>query len=353
MTAKKFVWTTLIFAALLLLIGGGIVAVADPFYHYHKPWGSMPAVLYNEVYQTPGVAKNFTYDSAIVGSSMTENFRVSWFDEDLDWNTVKLSYEGACSDDLRAILEAVFSGSREVKNIVLAVDDYQFLSDSGSQATERPEYLYNDKLLDDVNYLWNRDALKASLERIWDGINRRAGNIDDAYNFSGKYEFSKARVLEDARPFRENSKANPPEKKVQKDAYLQICKENMEHILPFMREHKETEFIVVFSPYSIMNWEKKLLAGTLEAQLFTDGYMIEQFLSLENVRVFYFQDEYEMITNLDMYMDTCHYVEEYNRYIEQCIKKGKNEVTVDNYKNRLESMYRIVTEYDFEGIWGE
>lgn len=353
MSAKKFVWISFLGILFLLMLGGGIVFVADPFYHYHKPWAGMPVVLYNEIYQTPGVAKNFAYDSAIVGSSMTENFRASWFDEDFGWDTVKLSYEGACSDDLSAILEMVFAGEREVKNIVLAIDDYQFLSDSTSQAIERPEYLYNQRLLDDVNYLWNKDALKASLERLWDGIKRRSEEVDSAFNFSEKYEFSKERVLTDARPFRENILANPPETTTKKDAYLQICMENMDNIVPFLEEHKETEFFVVFSPYSIMNWEKKLLAGTLEAQLFTDSYIIEQLLLLENVHVFYFQDEYEMITNLDMYMDTCHYREEYNHYIEQCIKSGKNEVTMENYKERIDNMYRIVTEYNFEAVWGE
>ena len=125
----------------------------------------------------------------------------------------------------------------------------------------------------------------------------------------------------------------------------------MENLVPFVETHPETEFIVVFSPYSIMNWEKKVLAGTLKAQLRADAYVIGEFLSYENVRVFYFQDEYEMITDLDRYMETCHYKEEYNHYIEQCIRDGKNEVTEENYRERIENMYRIVSGYDFESVW--
>ena len=127
----------------------------------------------------------------------------------------------------------------------------------------------------------------------------------------------------------------------------------MENILPFVEEHLETEFIVFFSPYSILNWEKKLLAGTLKAQLNVDAYVIRKFLSYDNVRVFYFQDEYEMITDLEQYMDTCHYKEEYNHYIEQCIKSGKNEVTLEDYKERIKRMYEIVSMYDYESVWEE
>ena len=170
MSCRKFVWANLIGILSLLFVGAAIVFAVDPFYHYHKPWFNLPVVLYNEVYQTPGVAEHFEYDSAIVGSSMTENFHASWFDEDFGWNTGKLCYEGAGTDDLKAILKKVFEGGRQVKNIVLAVDDYQMISDSSAVAIERPEYLYNENPLDDVNYLFNRDALKAAFQRVGDGI---------------------------------------------------------------------------------------------------------------------------------------------------------------------------------------
>lgn len=351
MSCKKFVWITVIGILSLLFLGGLTVFLVDPFYHYHKPWFGIPTILYNEIYQTPGVAKNFDYDSAIVGSSMTENFRVSWFDEDFSWKTVKLSYEGAGTDDLKAILEKVFEGERQVDNVVLAVDDYQFLAGSSTKAIDRPEYLYNGISLDDVNYLFNKDALKAAVERIADCFAGRKDNVDEAYNFSDRFVFSKEQVLKDAAPFRENIKNNPPSEKTAEDAYIPQCRENLDNLLPIIEEHKETQFFVVFSPYSIMNWEKKLLAGTLEAQLYTDAYVIEEFLSYENVRVFYFQDEYEKITDLDRYMDTCHYTEEYNHYIEQCILHGENEVTEENYRERLENMYEIVVSYNYEEVW--
>lgn len=351
MSGRKFVWVSFTGILSLLFLGGMVIFIADPFYHYHKPWLGMPIVLYNEVYQTAGVAENFEYDSAIVGSSMTENFRASWFDEDFGWNTVKLSYEGAGTDDLKAIMTEVFENDRQVKNVVLAVDDYQMVSDSSLTAIDRPEYLYNDNIFDDVNYLFNKDAFKASLERIADGITGKKEDVDSAYNFSSKYEFSKEQVLKDAAPFRENIKANPPEEKAAEDTYLQQCKDNLENLLPFIEENPDTNFMIVFSPYSIMNWEKKVLAGTLEAQLYVDAYTIEQFLNYENVRVFYFQDEYDMITDLDQYMDTCHYTEEYNHYIEQCLKSGKNEVTKENYGERLKNMYEIAVSYDYDAVW--
>ncbi len=351
MSCKKFVKITLSGVISLLFLGAMVVFLVDPFYHYHKAWFGMPVVLYNEVYQTPGVANQFEYDSVIVGSSVTENFRVSWFDEDFDWNTVKLSYEGAEMDDIKAILTEVFESDNEVKNVVLAVDPYQLFHEVGVQAIDRPDYLYNDFLLDDVNYLFNKDAFKASLERIWDAVSGKEVDLDDAYNFSQKYEFSEQQVLKDAAPFKQAMTDNPITEKEDMRAYEEQCQRNLEVLRPYIEGNPDTQFIVIYSPYSIMNWEKKVLAGTLEAQLYVDAYSIRWFLEQDNVRVFYFQDEYEMITDLDKYMDTCHYVEEYNHYIEQCILTGKNEVTKESYAQRIENMYNIVNSYDFEAVW--
>ena len=52
-------------------------------------------------------------------------------------------------------------------------------------------------------------------------------------------------------------------------------------------------------------------------------------------------------------MDTSHYKEEYNHYIEQCMKNGKNELTEENYRERIEKMYEIVSGYDYESVWEE
>ena len=57
----------------------GLVAFVDPFYHYHDATKGFEANMDNAIYQTPGAADHFTYDSVIVGSSMTENFHESWF----------------------------------------------------------------------------------------------------------------------------------------------------------------------------------------------------------------------------------------------------------------------------------
>ena len=61
-------------------IAGGLIGMAvlifcvDPFYHYHDAWFGLPVVLENAVYQTCGAARNFSYDSVIVGFTTARCF---------------------------------------------------------------------------------------------------------------------------------------------------------------------------------------------------------------------------------------------------------------------------------------
>ena len=138
---------------------GCFVLVVDPFYQYHAPWLNIPVVLEDAVYQTAGAARNLEYDSAIVGTSMTENFHTSWFDEEMGWNTMKLSYSGARSNDLNAILEQISCREECLNHVVLDINEYQLTSEKWIQYVDRPEYLYDSKWINDYKYLfftgWN------------------------------------------------------------------------------------------------------------------------------------------------------------------------------------------------------
>ncbi|MCF0186610.1 MAG: hypothetical protein HUJ98_09020 [Bacteroidaceae bacterium] len=101
---KQFIVTTL---GLLMFIAAFVVVV-DPFYHYHQPWFGLKPYFYEEVYQTPGIIRNWEFDSVLLGTSMTENFKASWFKEH-GCNTVKLSYSGGRTKDFNTILKEIYA----------------------------------------------------------------------------------------------------------------------------------------------------------------------------------------------------------------------------------------------------
>lgn len=63
---------------------------------------------------------------------------------ELGWDTLKLSYSGARTDDLKAILEQIYSREESLQNIVIDVNTYQLTVPAWTAYVARPEYLYND-----------------------------------------------------------------------------------------------------------------------------------------------------------------------------------------------------------------
>lgn len=324
--------------------------VLDPFFQYHVPCLGMPVILENAVYQTPGAARNLEYTDVIVGTSMTENFHTSWFDEELGWNTVKLSYSGARSSDLHAIFTSIFSRDEPVEHVFMDMNDYQLTSPSWTAYVERPEYLYDTRLSNDYLYIYNKDVLVDGWERVLDGIEGVGSNIDEAYTWEDETLFGAELALNSARDTRQalltaSEDATPLEQK------LEICQENLDNIIPFIEQNPDTEFIVYFPPYSMLYWEQIVLQGNLEDMIEIYRYAISVFLQYENVSVYYFQHEEEIITELENYRDTCHHRPEYNRYIFDCINRGERRLTPENLDSVMQDMYEFARNYDYEVYW--
>ena len=61
--------------------------------------------------------------------------------------------------------------------------------------------------------------------------------------------------------------------------------------------------------------------------------------------------EIDYITDLDNYRDLCHYGPEMNRYILEAVKNGTNKIDGETYSERLEAMYTLVSEYNYDDLW--
>ncbi len=343
MTEKKAFYSLTGYLAGALVLVALAVFLVDPFYHYHGAWFGMPVVLENAVYQTPGAARNLEYDSVIVGTSMTENFHTSWFDEAMGWKTLKLSYSGASTDDLKAILDQVYSDEESPQNIVMDLNAYQLMVDPASVYAPRPEYLYDEKIVTDVSYLYNQDVLLASVNRVLDGLHGKESNLDEAYTWEDEIHFGKTHVWEAEWQTRYGMVYEP--------VNLKVCDQNMDNILPFIEAHPETTFYIFYPPYSMMYWEREMIRGSWEEILVLYKYSIERFLEYENVELYYFQDEKEIISDLDNYRDATHHRPEYNKYICECIAAKRNLLTKENYEARIQDMYEYVQKFDYEVLW--
>jgi hypothetical protein len=66
--------------------------------------------------------------------------------------------------------------------------------------------------------------------------------------------------------------------------------------------------------------------------------MVKSLLQYNNVKVFCFQNEQDVITNLDNYMDSIHFSPEINKLMLDQMIAGEYQMTEDNYEEMLDDM---------------
>ena len=325
----------------------GLTYVIDPFFQYHKPLESFPYIVDSQVNMNPGLAKNMEYDSILLGSSMTVNFNTDWFNEYLGLKTQKLSYNGAFPKDQSNIMKIVFgTKGKTLERVFLGIDELNYSADVNQTKFEVPEYLYDDNYFNDINYLLNKDV-------ILDYILRAAADPKDKSEWNMIYRpwwqdehYQKALVLMYYEP------AQEAKEKVPEDFYLEAIEANLRtNICPYIEAHPETTFTIFYPPYSILYWNDVMRRKELDEVIAKYDYMSRRLLEYENVEIFFFQNEKNVICNLNNYADYTHYHGSVCEYMVQCFADGSRRVTLDNLEKELDILYNLALTYDYEAVF--
>lgn len=348
MTYKRWLTITAVMAAAGLIGIAALVVTVDPFFHYHGPIEGFPYQIDNQLSQNPGMAERMSYDSIMLGSSMTVNFETDWFAEDMGLNMIKLSYNGAYPRDIRNIMEKVDVGGQELKQVFIGVDLASYTGGVEETKYPLPEYLYNKNLLDDVNYLYNKGVL---LDYILKPIaEREPTSLSSVYSseeqLSGCY--SREYVLSHYTVPEKNDACFP------EDMFIEGLEANLqENILPIIESHPDTKFTIFFPPYSILYWYEYVQNNQMDALMYEYCYFMEKLLVYDNVELFFFPDNEEIVTDLDLYADTGHYKQSINRYMTDCFVDGTHKLSAENYEQRLWQLKNMIDTYDYDALFSE
>ena len=344
-------WLLLFFAALTaaLLSVTALVVLVDPFFQYHAPLPGYPYKVDNQLSQNPGMARKLDYDSVLLGSSMTASFDTDWFTEILGLNTVKLSYNGALPKDESNILEIIFDAKQDtVKTVFMALDQNTLSADVDATKYPVPEYLYDKNPFNNIRYVLNKDVLlNYILKPLVDPTERTDWSQLYKPWWTDQY-YTKANVLMYYEPAPEAQEQMP------EDLFLSGAAANLDiNICPYIEAHPETEFVFFYPPYSILYWNDITRQKQLEAEIAELEYVTERLLSYENVRMFCFQDQEEIVCDLNNYADYTHYHADVCRYIVECFADGACELTQDNYRQVFAGLSQLASEYDYEAIYDD
>ena len=337
--AEKFLKKFFMGSGILLFLCVLAVIVFDPFFQYHKPLKGLKAVLTDKEYQCVGSLKTFDYDSVIAGSSVSENYNNGWFDQGFGCKSIKAIRSYGATADLCYLLDIAFE-HQNLKYVFYNLDPSALVADAETtyELTGCPMYLYDDNYINDVEYWLNKGVLMEKIPYLI--ANSLMGDYDEnnSYNWAQWKEFNSDMILGLYIRKPSISEMKP------ENYYEDILRQNLDLLTSRISAHPETEFYVFVPPYSMLWWDNIYREGDTEAYLYNMEQAMKTLLSYKNVKMFYFQNDREIITNLESYMDILHFSPEINHYICESLIGGKHRISQENYVQNIREMRDLAYE---------
>ncbi len=351
-TCKWAVATLCLLLALLVLLGGTIIVI-DPYFHYHKPIKGLYYELNNERSQNDGIIKHFDYDSMIIGTSMAENFKTSQAEEIFGGHFIKATFAGGAYMEQRDNTQNAIDANPDLKLVIRPLD-YAFLLDEPDRVRDDlgkyPMYLYDNNPFNDVNYFFNKEILfEICMPMIEGALSGQPGGItsfDDYANWMDTAEFGADVVLADKKSFSE-----PTEKLPFVDEIKKQVKDNItENIVELAKANPDVEFYYYFTPYSIAWWGDQNELGAVDRWISAEQYAIELMLDCDNIQLYSFNTDFDMVTDLNNYSDMCHHGDWINTEILSWLHDGEGQLTEDNYRDYISEEREYYLTYDYNSL---
>jgi len=347
MKSKLWVALFLCIAILFLAVFAGTMYYMDPLIQYGPESGPLTYYTYESMYLNPGIAKNYTYNAVMVGTSMIQNTSVAECNEAFGCNMVRLQYPGGTTYNMKTILDLCYQSGNTIDTVFWEMDLFQMRNSHDQPRYPLPSYLYRMDHKEDFSYLLNLDIcynyLIPNIEATKSGLVQRA-----MYEPEPSSGYSREIALMNYH------RPEYQQESIPADSYLEMTRLNLEHsVLPLVDGHPETEYVFFFVPFSMLYWDYESRNGTLDATMESFRYFISELLTRENVRIYFYHDEWDIAQNLDNYSDYSHYNNETNSWMIQAMAADTDRLTPDNYLQVLEDMYEFLKAYDYEPLFVE
>lgn len=354
MRTKVWCKLVIVFIIGLLVTVAAFNAIIDPFFHYHKPLTALEYPIDNQRYQNYGIVKNFEYDAIITGTSMTENFKASEVEALFSTTAIKVPFAGGSFKEINDLLCKAFTSGNEIKVIIRGLDGGKLLDDKDAMQYDKnmyPWYLYDETAFNDVEYLLNKDVLFSnSMDVLIHTLKQRKTTTFDEYSYwNDDFSFGKGAVDKTyERPLSSEKVLSFSEEDYER------LKGNIEqNVIQLTKEHPTTEFYLFIPPYSIYWWDRCMQNGSFHHKIETFRLMSEMLVGYDNVHLYSFFDEYEIITNLDYYKDVIHYSEDINSKILQWMANDTHKITEDNYEAYWDEIEKFYGNYNYDALFQE
>ena len=231
----------------------------------------------------PGIVRNAPYDTLLTGSSIIENTRNATIGAICGGTGLNAAMPALTGYEQGLVLRTAFA-THTLKRAIVVVDftGYNGAPDARHPlAGPLPSYLYDANPLNDAPYLLSWSVLVKSWRIVEGDTSERFRSDPDApWWWADQKRFARSEVVRNLDP-RDLNRQFP-----QLSLDLAQMRTSFErNLLPVMAAHPETEFDLVWPPYSVVVWGDYVQRRQLDTTLAFKRYVFAATRDLPNVRI--------------------------------------------------------------------
>ena len=278
----------------------------------------------------------------ILGTSMSENFKCSEFDELTGGYSQKLTLSGGHISEIAFTAEYALK-HQNIRTVLLDITTRSFILPGSRFKLQRGLYEDSIPLPDRISNMLSLETMVRNLNNL-----SKSTSFDRDKNYSwsslapcGMKHFSKYMIEKEdvwQKSVLDLKKYNASEVQELIDKYLValVCK------------HPEVTFYIYFPPYSAIEF-------SFDPQIYADfrKIIMDALLHFDNVKLYDFQAAKEIICDFNNYKDTLHYSEEINSWIIYQLNSDKFLVTAENRYDFERKFNDLMRKFDKEKAFDE
>lgn len=337
-TISSWKWSVEFFGVIfsLLIFFSLIVYDIDPFFQFRVKDNSY---MLSEWFVSGGLIENYDYDTLVIGSSMTQNFDMDKFRDELDVKPLHIGLGGINRVEIRDFMRRAYEVGKADKYYICT--DLTVFNDDNCES-RYPEYLLNKDALSIVQYflsyeVWFRympvDVALLVAKKAGVSLPKKFQykmSIDRLGDWRLEYEFGEDIVIDNYR----NGKYAVSE--VDTTDLYERMKEHIDWYLDIF-DFDKGEHIFFFPPYSSLYWCDAQEKEYFNAYLMAKKYFITKAWEKGINAIYDFQSA-DFTMDLNYYKDTAHYSPEINDWMVECIAKEDYFVTDKNIGELQQSL---------------
>lgn len=321
----------------LVLIGAGNFIV-DPLQYYRKTLFST-GFSANQRQQNPGLAKNYPYDTVIIGDSRTENMLPGNVRNYLGFDALKLSMSGASAHEQALILNLAL-GTGKVKNVLwlLSAERFKRVYEVSDRSGGFPMHLYTGGMDATFKYLLSLDTTMLSISFL---LGNSEDNLEKLNTWYEKDEFSVEAVRNNYNMYcRVAKRRNISSESVSLDDSSNVDESISVNLQSIVEKHKDVNFYLYFPPVSMAQHvlNAQFYPSRLSETISFTEKVYDSVGASANTEIYNFLDVESLSHDLESYKDISHYNINIDNYILESMANGRHRFQHDNmthFRNQL------------------